>query len=170
MKAQDPLEEINQGEGEVKRPTYISAKVKPSMKKKVVVLLKEFKDFFAWDYNDMSGLSRNMMELKLLVRPGKKSVKQLSRRFAPEIMLNIKEEIERLLRSKFIRTNKRFLGISDGQKRHRDQSKQNESGLGSQASFDKETSSIFVGENKLPEKIHLQFKWQDSGFLAITST
>jgi hypothetical protein len=35
---------------------------------------------------------------------GKKPVKQLPRRFALEIMSKIKEEIERRLKSKFIRT------------------------------------------------------------------
>lgn len=37
------------------------------MKEKVVKLLKEFKDYSAWDYNEMSGMSRNMVELKLLI-------------------------------------------------------------------------------------------------------
>lgn len=34
MQAKDPLEEIDLSGGAVKRPTYISAKVEPSMKKK----------------------------------------------------------------------------------------------------------------------------------------
>lgn len=67
----------------MKIPTYISAKIEPSMKKKVVELLKEFKDCFSWDYNKMPGLSQNMVELKLPIRPGKKSVKQIPRWFAP---------------------------------------------------------------------------------------
>jgi hypothetical protein len=52
----------------------------------------------------MPGLSREMVELKLPIKAGKKPVKQLPRRFAPEIMSKIKEEIKRLLKSKFIRT------------------------------------------------------------------
>jgi len=57
----------------------------------------------------MPGLSRNVVELKLSIRPDKKPVKQLPRRFAPQIMSKIKEEIERLLKSKFIRTA-RYIG------------------------------------------------------------
>lgn len=91
------------GERAVKRPMYISAKIEPIMKEKVVELLKEFKDCFAWDYNEMLGLSQDMVELKLPIWPGKKPMKQLPRRFGLEIMSKIKEEIERLLRSKFIR-------------------------------------------------------------------
>ncbi|WJX12139.1 hypothetical protein P8452_02668 [Trifolium repens] len=75
MQAHDPLQEIDLGDGLTKRPTYISANIPPDLKAKVVQLLLEFKDCFAWDYNEM-----------------------------PEIMSKIKEEIERLLRSKFIRT------------------------------------------------------------------
>jgi len=52
----------------------------------------------------MPGLSRNVVELKLPIRPNKKPVKQLLRWFAPQIMSKIKKEIGRLVKSKFIRT------------------------------------------------------------------
>ncbi|WJX50210.1 hypothetical protein P8452_36545 [Trifolium repens] len=104
MQAHDPLQEIDLGDGLTKRPTYISANIPPDLKAKVVQLLLEFKDCCAWDYNEMPGLSRKLVEHELPVRTDKKPVKQLPRRFAPEITSKIKEEIERLLRSKFIRT------------------------------------------------------------------
>ncbi|XP_028193320.1 uncharacterized protein LOC114378935 [Glycine soja] len=104
MQAQDPLEEIDIGNGSIKRPTYISANITSSLKEKLVPLLREFKDCFAWDYHEMPGLSREMVEMKLPIKEGKRPVKQLPRRFAPEIMSKIKEEIERLLRCKFIRS------------------------------------------------------------------
>src|ERR1044072_4154997 len=104
MQAQDALEEVDLGDGEIKRPTYISAKIDPGLKNEMVCLLKEFKDCFAWDYNEMPGLSRDLVEHRLPIRQDKRSVKQAPRRFAPEVVLKIKEEIERLLRSKFIRT------------------------------------------------------------------
>jgi len=92
------------GNGSIKRPTYISSKIGPKFKVQIVALLKKYKDRFAWDYNEMPGLRRNVVELKLQIRPEKKPVKQLPRRFAPQIMSKIKEEIERLLKTKFIRT------------------------------------------------------------------
>src|ERR1044072_7239915 len=104
MQAQDPLEEVDLGDGEIKNPTYISAKIDPDLKNEMVCLLKEFKDCFAWDYNEMPGLSRDLVEHRLPIRQDKRPVKQSPRRFAPEVVLKIKEEIERLLRSKFIRT------------------------------------------------------------------
>ena len=39
MQAQDPLQEINIGNGSVKRPTYISANIDPMLKGKLVELL-----------------------------------------------------------------------------------------------------------------------------------
>ncbi|XP_045792014.1 uncharacterized protein LOC123886769 [Trifolium pratense] len=104
MQAQDPLEEIDIGDGSIKRPTYISANIPKELRDKLVELLKEFKDCFAWDYDEMPGLNRDLVEHRLPIRLDKKPVKQSPRRFAPEILSKIKEEIERLLRSKFIRT------------------------------------------------------------------
>jgi len=104
MRAQDPLEELNLGDDLVKRPTYVSAEVTKEFKERIVELLREYKECFAWDYNEMSGLSREMVELKLPIRLDKKPVKQIPRRFSPQILSKIKEEIERLLKSKFIRT------------------------------------------------------------------
>ncbi|XP_057432109.1 uncharacterized protein LOC130724857 [Lotus japonicus] len=52
----------------------------------------------------MPGLSRELVELQLPVKEDKKPVKQLPRRFHPDVLVKIKEEIERLLWCKFIRT------------------------------------------------------------------
>ena len=61
MRAQDPLEEVDLGNGSVKRPTYVSAKINRELKDRIVELLKEYKDCFAWGYNEMPGLSREMV-------------------------------------------------------------------------------------------------------------
>src|ERR1051325_5764917 len=104
MQTQDPLEEVDLGEKGDKRPTYISANIDSELKMKVISLLKEFKDCFAWDYNEMPGLSINLVEHKLPMKDGAKPVKQTPRSFALAVVSKIKEEIERLLKSKFIRT------------------------------------------------------------------
>jgi hypothetical protein len=52
MKAQDLLEEVDLGDGSVKRPTYVSAKIPKEFKDRIVELLKDCKDCFAWDYNE----------------------------------------------------------------------------------------------------------------------
>lgn len=57
MQAQDPLEEVDLGDEAVKRLAHISVKIKLGTKKEVIKLLKEFKDWVAWNYNEMPGLS-----------------------------------------------------------------------------------------------------------------
>lgn len=76
MQAQDSLEDIDLGDGTTKRPTYISTKVGSEMKAKLVEVLTEYKDYFAWDYDEMLCLNRSIVEHRLPIKPGKKSVKQ----------------------------------------------------------------------------------------------
>ena len=80
------------------------SKIDPELRLEVIHLLKEFKDCFAWDYDEMPGLDRGLVELQLPIKSRKKPVKQTPRRFAPEILSKIKTEVERLLKCKFIRT------------------------------------------------------------------
>lgn len=61
----------------------------------------------------MPGLRRELMELKLPIKPGKKLVKHMPRRFAPEVMFKIKEEIKRLLKIKSIRTGRYVKSITN---------------------------------------------------------
>lgn len=51
MQAQDPLEKIDLGDGITQRPTYISTKVGSEMRTKLVEVLIEYSNCFAWDYN-----------------------------------------------------------------------------------------------------------------------
>jgi hypothetical protein len=44
------LEEIDIGDGDKPRPTFISANLESSFKEGLIKLLKEYKDCFAWDY------------------------------------------------------------------------------------------------------------------------
>lgn len=54
----------------------------------------------------MPGLSKDLVELKLPIKSGKKPVKQTPRRFALEVFSKIKKEVERILRCNFIRTTR----------------------------------------------------------------
>ena len=55
IRPKDPLEEVDLGENGEKRLTYISANIDKELKSEVISILKEFKDCFAWDYNEMPG-------------------------------------------------------------------------------------------------------------------
>jgi hypothetical protein len=67
-------------------------------------LLEEFQDCFAWDYLEMPGLSRELVEPTLPIKRGIKPYKQPARNFNPKILNRVKEEVERLLKANFIRT------------------------------------------------------------------
>ena len=64
-----PLEEIDLGDGSVRRITYISAKLDPKLKSRLIELLKEYVDIFAWYYQDMPGLDTDIIEHHLPLKP-----------------------------------------------------------------------------------------------------
>ena len=99
----DPLEEIEIGKGDRSRPTFVSENLLADYKKQLIELLKEYSDFFAWEYHEIPGLSRDIVEHRLDIRPDYRPFKQPPRRFNAQIYPKIEEEIERLLEAKFIR-------------------------------------------------------------------
>lgn len=101
---QDPLEEINLGDVDRPRPVFVNQLLPDDVKAKFIQLLNEFICCFAWDYDEMPGLSRDLVEHKLPILPGFMPFKQPPRRMSSEVELQVKEEIERLLRVGFIRT------------------------------------------------------------------
>jgi hypothetical protein len=64
----DELEEVEPGEGAVHQPTYINMNLTAEQKGQVVELLKEFTDCFTWEYTEMSGLSREVVEHTLPIK------------------------------------------------------------------------------------------------------
>lgn len=100
---QDELVEVNLGTSDNPKPTYISKNLSEEMAGKITDLLHEFKDCFAWDYSEMPGLDRSLVEHQLPIKDEYRPYKQPPRRLSPEWMGKIKEEIERLLDAGFFR-------------------------------------------------------------------
>ena len=98
----DELEEVDIGSGDRPRPMYVSAKLDPEYKQELVNLLKEFKNYFSWEYYEMPGLDRSIVEHQLPIKLGYWPFKQALRRFNPNILDDIKKKTERLLEAKFI--------------------------------------------------------------------
>lgn len=67
---QDPLEEVNLGTPEEPRITYVSSFLSSHLKDQLVSLLKEWTDSFAWNYDEMPGLDRELVEHRLPIKPG----------------------------------------------------------------------------------------------------
>jgi len=66
----DDLVEVDIGNGDKHRPTFISAKLNSECKQQLTDLLKEYKDCFAWDYTEMLGLDRSIVEHRLPIKSG----------------------------------------------------------------------------------------------------
>jgi hypothetical protein len=93
----DPLEKVDIGDGIVPRPTFVNKNLDPLFKSDLIKLLKEYVDCFAWNYNEMTGLSRDLVEHHLPIKPGFRPYKQPRRNFNPDIYDRVKEEVNRLL-------------------------------------------------------------------------
>jgi hypothetical protein len=77
----DPLEKVDIRDGSVPRPTFINQNLEADYKFELITLLKEYVDCFAWNYIEMPGLSRELVEHRLPIKDGLKPYKQHPRRF-----------------------------------------------------------------------------------------
>jgi hypothetical protein len=100
----EKLEEVDIRNGDKPRPTFISANLESGFREKLIKLLKEYKDCFAWDYSEMPGLDRSIVEHRLLIKPCFRPCKQPPRKiYEDEVLADVKNEVERLLDANFIR-------------------------------------------------------------------
>ena len=70
----EALETVELAEGEATKTTRIGTTLSPKMKTRLVQLLKENLDVFAWTHEDMPGISPKVIQHKLNVDPERKSV------------------------------------------------------------------------------------------------
>jgi hypothetical protein len=100
----DKLEEIDIGDGNKPRPTFISANLDLGFKEELIKLLREYKDSFSWDYSEMPGLDRSIVEHRLPIKPGFRPYKQPPRKlYKDEVLAGVKKVVERLIEANFIR-------------------------------------------------------------------
>jgi hypothetical protein len=100
----DKLEENDIGCGDKPRPTFISANLDSRFRKELIKLLKEYRDCFAWDYSEMSGLDRSIVEHRLLIKSGFRPYKQPPRKiYKDEVLADVIKEVERFLGSSGIK-------------------------------------------------------------------
>jgi hypothetical protein len=64
------LEEVGIGPGDKPRLTFVSKKLDLSLREPMIALLKEYSDCFAWDYTEMPGLDRSIVEHRLPLKKG----------------------------------------------------------------------------------------------------
>src|ERR1043165_298041 len=101
----EPLEAVNLGSEEDKKEVNIGALLDSSVKGKLINLLKEYVDVFAWSYQDMPGLDTSIVEHHLPLRPECLPIKQKLRRVHPEMADKIKKEVQKQLDAGFLVTS-----------------------------------------------------------------
>jgi hypothetical protein len=99
----DALEEIDIGDGITPRPTFVKRDLSADYKSNLVELLREYVDCFAWNYQEIPGLSRDLVEHRLPIKAGFRPLNQHARCYNPLMYDQIKEEIDRMLKANFIR-------------------------------------------------------------------
>jgi hypothetical protein len=98
----DELDEIDLRDGVVHWPTYVNRNLICEQNEEVHELLKGFVSCFAWEYTKMAGLNRSLVEHKLPIKQGFRPYKQPTRNYIPKIIGRVKEEVDRLLKARFI--------------------------------------------------------------------
>uniref|UniRef100_A0A2N9EXF3 Uncharacterized protein n=1 Tax=Fagus sylvatica TaxID=28930 RepID=A0A2N9EXF3_FAGSY len=104
MAAKEDLEVINlSNDPDVNKPISISMSLSAEERKCLIDLLHEYKDVFAWDYNEMSGIDPGLVAHSLNVEPGTRPVVQPMRTFHTEVEAQITQEVKKLLVAGFIK-------------------------------------------------------------------
>ena len=86
---------INLSTKEERREVKIGTTLSPTIREKLIDLLQEYSDIFAWSYQDMPGLDTDIVVHCLPLREECVPVKQKLRKVKPEMLLKIKEEVKK---------------------------------------------------------------------------
>ena len=96
---------INLGWEEDPKEVNIGASLHPDVKRKLIELLKEYVDIFAWSYQDMLGLDTDIVEHHFPLKPECPPIKQKLRRTHPDLAVKIKEEVLKQINAGFLVTS-----------------------------------------------------------------
>ena len=88
-------EVINLGTDDNRKELKIGTCMKKSECDKLIKLLFDYSDVFAWSYQDMPGLDTDIVEHKLPLKPECPPVKQKLRRMKADMLLKIREEVKK---------------------------------------------------------------------------
>nr|XP_012466449.1 unnamed protein product [Gossypium raimondii] len=103
---QESVEVVNLGNEEEKQEVKIVTSISENTRQDLIALLHEYKDVFAWSYQDMPGLNTDIVVHKLPLKPKCKPIQQKLRRMRPEMLLKIKEEVKKQFDAAFLQVSK----------------------------------------------------------------
>ena len=96
------LETINLGTKEDRKEVKVGANLEPSVKERLVQLLNEYVEIFAWSYEDMPGLDTDIVVHRLPKREDYPPIKQKVRRMRPNMFEKIKAEVMKQFNAGFL--------------------------------------------------------------------
>ena len=106
------LEEVKLGTRDEVRPVHVAKEMSPEDKSAMITLLKEFRDVFAWSYEDMWGLDPQLYQHQIHLSNDAKPVAQRRYWINPNYAARVKEETDKLLRVGFIQLMKKATWLS----------------------------------------------------------
>ena len=98
------VEVINLRSEEDRKEVKVGALLPPEVKERMIELLREYTDVFAWSYQDMPGLDTDIVEHHLPLRPMCPLIKQKLRRTRRDMAIKIKEEVQKQIDAGFLVT------------------------------------------------------------------
>ncbi|KAK8978450.1 hypothetical protein V6N11_008761 [Hibiscus sabdariffa] len=102
----ESVEVVSLGEENEQKEVKIGTCITAETRKTLIELLQEFKDVFAWSYQDMSGLDTDIVVHKLPIKENYKPVQHKLRRMRPDVLLKIKEEVKKQFDADFLQVVK----------------------------------------------------------------
>ena len=73
------------------------------LKEGIIAILQEFKDCFAWKYDEIPGLEGSLVEHRFPIKLEFHPFQQPPKRMSKEVERQVKKEIEKHLKAKFIK-------------------------------------------------------------------
>ncbi|XP_052189983.1 uncharacterized protein LOC127799804 [Diospyros lotus] len=99
----DELEDVAVSSLDVERHLQVGKGLFLEVKSQLTEFLETNLDVFAWNHEDMVGIDPRIMQHRLNVNPNHKSIRQKRRPITAERYATLKEEVDKLLASGFIR-------------------------------------------------------------------
>jgi hypothetical protein len=90
----DPLEKVDIEDRITPRLTFLYKNMSLEHKDATIKLLRDCIDCFVWNYREMPGLSRELVEHRLPIKTGFRPYKQPARRFNTIIHNQVEDKVE----------------------------------------------------------------------------
>ena len=90
---EEPVERINLGTEQDKKEVKIGANLEPNIKQRLIQMLRDYVEIFAWSYEDMPGLDTDIVVHRLPIKGDYPPVKQKVCRMMPDMFEKIKAEV-----------------------------------------------------------------------------